>query len=148
MISTYWGKTDFGAKKELPWELQFREGMGYFAIASRDFAAGELICREKATTYTAGWHPFNEAQTKRINEDVAKLSDEEQRGFFDMANVFPECDQAAGIYMTNSFEIASSSSSTTTGSCGMYLAIARLNHSCRPNAQQTHIPSTKEEVSY
>ena len=27
-------------------------------------------------------------------------------------------------------------------------AIARLNHSCCPNAQQTHIPETGEEVLY
>ena len=33
-------------------------------------------------------------------------------------------------------------------SCGMYLAIARLNHSCCPNAQQTHIPDSEEEVLY
>lgn len=30
----------------------------------------------------------------------------------------------------------------------MYLAIARLNHSCEPNVQQTHIPETQEEVLY
>lgn len=81
MISTYWGNTDFGEKRDLgpPWELSYREGMGYFAIALRDFKAGELICREKPTTYTPGWHPFTEAQTKRVNEDVGKLSDNEQK---------------------------------------------------------------------
>eukprot|EP01031_Cornospumella_fuschlensis_P024688 gene24688-29831_t len=30
----------------------------------------------------------------------------------------------------------------------MYLALARLNHSCVPNAQQTHLPETTEEVLY
>jgi hypothetical protein len=30
----------------------------------------------------------------------------------------------------------------------MYLAIARLNHSCQPNVQQTHLPDTLEEVLY
>jgi hypothetical protein len=149
MITTYWGKTDFGEKRDLgaPWELEYREGMGYFAIATRDFEAGELICREKPTTYTAGWHPFNESQIKILNEDVEKLSVEEQKAFFEMANVFPECDPAAGIYMTNSFDMVASSASSSS-SCGMYLAIARLNHSCRPNAQQTHLPETKEEVRH
>ena len=32
--------------------------------------------------------------------------------------------------------------------CALYVAIARLNHSCTPNAQQSHIPSTGEEVLY
>lgn len=31
-------------------------------------------------------------------------------------------------------------------SCAMYCAIARLNHSCTPNAQQTHCPDTGEEI--
>eukprot|EP01034_Spumella_vulgaris_P027691 gene27691-34453_t len=30
----------------------------------------------------------------------------------------------------------------------MYLALGRLNHSCTPNVQQTHIPETTEEVVY
>lgn len=145
MIKTYWGKTDFGEKNlGPPWELEFSEDRGYFAIAMRDFEAGELICKEKPTTFTAGWHPFSDEQVKTLNEDVAQLSEEEQKAFFEMSNMFPECDPAAGIYMTNSFDMASEESSA--GGCGMYLAIARLNHSCCPNAQQTHIPDTKEEV--
>lgn len=69
--------------------------------------------------------------------------------------------------MTNSFDMTDSIYGT---SCAMYLALARLNHSCTastilsrlillmlslmfalsgtPNAQQTHLPLTTEEVLY
>jgi hypothetical protein len=30
----------------------------------------------------------------------------------------------------------------------MYLALARLNHSCTPNVQQTHMPDTTEEALF
>jgi hypothetical protein len=90
---------------------------------------------------------------KTINDDIEKLSEEQQNAFFEMSNMYPECDTAAGIYMTNSFDMTSSEEvgegeegEGEGGGCGMYLAIARLNHSCCPNAQQTHIPETKEEV--
>lgn len=81
MLTTYWGNTNFGEKKDLgpPWELSHREGMGYFAIALRDFEAGELICSEKPVTHTPGWHPFTDVQIKRINADVGKLSEDEQQ---------------------------------------------------------------------
>lgn len=52
---------------------------------------------------------------------------------------------STGIFLTNSFDMTDS---PTGPSCGMYLAIARLNHSCCPNAQQTHIPESQEEVLY
>ena len=144
MMSTFWGNTDYGqdSGQPPPWTLRYEEGRGHFAVANRDFARGELICKEKPTTYTSGWHPFTAEQVATLNKDVEKLNEEERRAFFEMENVFEECDQAAGIYMTNSFDMTS----TETSGCGMYLAIARLNHSCRPNAQQTHLPETKEEV--
>ena len=47
--------------------------------------------------------------------------------------------------MTNSFDMTGSPHGDA---CAMYLAIARINHSCMPNAQQTHHPDTGEEVLY
>jgi hypothetical protein len=52
---------------------------------------------------------------------------------------------AAGIFMTNSFDMTDS---IYGQACAMYLALGRLNHSCTPNVQQTHIPDTTEEVVY
>lgn len=64
-----------------------------------------------------------------------------------MANVFDEseCHKAVGIFMTNCFDMTDSIYGKC---CAMYLALARLNHSCIPNAQQTHISETTEEVLY
>ena len=50
-----------------------------------------------------------------------------------------------GIFLTNSFDMTDSPKGP---SCGMYVAIARLNHSCSPNVQQTHLPESQEEVLY
>lgn len=47
--------------------------------------------------------------------------------------------------MTNCFDMTDS---IYGESCAMYLALARLNHSCSPNVQQTHYPDTTEEVLY
>eukprot|EP01031_Cornospumella_fuschlensis_P025837 gene25837-31203_t len=64
-----------------------------------------------------------------------------------MANVYSseEFHPAVGIFMTNCFDMTDS----IYGTCSaMYLALARLNHSCVPNVQQTHLPETTEEVLY
>ena len=52
---------------------------------------------------------------------------------------------AAGIFMTNCFDMTDS---IYGESCAMYLALARLNHSCCPNVQQTHYPDTTEEYLF
>jgi hypothetical protein len=70
---------------------------------------------------------------------------EEKDAFFNLANVFHEYNEYAGIYMSNSFDMVNS---PIGDACGMYVAIARLNHSCIPNVQQTHIPESKLEVLY
>ena len=57
-----------------------------------------------------------------------------------MSNVYDDIEsRSAGIYMTNAFDMPGETETETKAS-GMFLAIARLNHSCTPNAQQTYIP--------
>lgn len=78
-----------------------------------------------------------------MEEKASTLEEEERTALMAMANEFPEIPSAvAGIFMTNSFDMTDSPHGTAAG---MYCAIARLNHSCNPNAQQTHIPETGEE---
>ena len=43
---------------------------------------------------------------------------------------------AAGIFMTNCFDMTES---IYGESCAMYLALARLNHSCCPNVQVSEL---------
>lgn len=66
-----------------------------------------------------------------------------------MENVFPDINSnAAGIFMTNSFDMTESPYCSNSEGCAMYLAIGRLNHSCEPNVLQTHLPDTMEEALY
>jgi hypothetical protein len=128
-----------------PWTVREEPGRGFVAYATRTFRMGEKICSEFPTVWIHGHHPFDATQIKEIEERVAALDDEDKTAFYAMANVFPEFPPAVGIFMTNCFDMTDSIYGT---SCAMYLALARLNHSCYPNAQQTHIPTTTEEVLY
>ena len=143
--TTYWGRSKYPSALP-PWELRIVPGKGFAAFALRRFEQGELICTELPTVWVQGHHPFSPEQVDDIEARVAALSEEDRRALYDMANVFPEAATcAAGIFMTNSFDMTDSAHGEA---CAMYCAIARLNHSCCPNAQQTHIPETGEEVLY
>lgn len=129
-----------------PWIVKEEPDRGYVAYATRSYRMGERICSEFPTVWIHGHHPFNEAQIQEIQTKVHALDAEDQSAFFAMANVFgDEFPPAVGIFMTNCFDMTDSIYGTC---CAMYLALARLNHSCYPNAQQTHIPETTEEVLY
>ena len=133
-------------EEQAPWELRDLEGKGFAAFATRKFEKGDLILAERPTVWVHGHHPFDETQVAEIESKVAELDEADRRAFFEMANVFPEAPTAAtGIFMTNCFDMTNAPQGE---SCAMYLAMARLNHSCTPNAQQTHLPETGEEVLY
>ena len=136
---TYTGSTP-------PWELKELPGQGYAAFATRRFAQGDLICSELPTVWVHGHHPFDEHQVKQIEERVEALNIASKTAFYDMANMFPEAQTpAVGVFMTNCFDMTDAPHGD---SCAMYLALGRLNHSCTPNTQQSHIPHTGEEVLY
>lgn len=129
-----------------PWILKEIPGKGFCAYAARSFSAGEIICTEKPTCWVHGHHPFDQAQLEEIDQRVEELDDDQRNAFYAMSNAFPDAPSvAAGIFMTNCFDMTDAPHGE---SCAMYLAIARLNHSCTPNAQQTHLPETSEEVLY
>jgi hypothetical protein len=117
------------------------------AYANRDFVPGERICSEFPAVWVYGHHPFTPQQVQNVIDKVEQLDEDDKRAFYEMANVFSseECHPAIGIFMTNSFDMTDSIYGTC---CAMYLALARLNHSCVPNTQQTHLPDTTEEVLY
>lgn len=173
---TYWRHVRYNGddedidKHKRPWRLQYVEGKGYIALSNHKYRLGDYICSEFPTVWVHGHHPFNAEQIEEILTKVAALDEEDRAAFYDMANVFSEEEfpAAVGIFMTNSFDMTDSpfaegddgddddeddeeegsNGRSKGGCCAMYLALARLNHSCIPNAQQTHIPSTTEEVLY
>eukprot|EP01038_Epipyxis_sp_PR26KG_P007243 gene7243-9875_t len=147
MDTTYWRRVTFGDSIP-PWELRFVEGQGYAAFATRRFIKGELICKEFPMVWIHGHHPFSKEQVEEINKKVNKLDEDDRKAFSSLANMFEndlEIDKFEGIFMTNCFDMTESIYGET---CAMYVALARLNHSCTPNAQQTHHPDTSEEVLY
>jgi len=83
-----------------------------------------------------------------IKDKINNLNDDDKGAFYDMANVYEnenDITKEAGIFMTNSFDMTDHPDGPA---CAMYCAIARLNHSCQPNVQQSHCPDTQEEVVY
>ena len=148
LIKTSWLKSRFstdGSVDQPPWELRFTPESGYHALALRDFVQGDVILIEEPLVWCSGHHPFDESQVEEIESKVESLSVEEQVAFYELANVFSDSDEyrkAPGIFMTNCFDM----SDNDTDRCAIYLAIARLNHSCTPNAQFTFIPEKNHEV--
>jgi hypothetical protein len=146
---TYWRRVRFGGDEtNPPWELREEEGRGLVAYSTRNIKQGELICVEFPAVWIHGHHPFSPEQVQEIEEKVSALCEEDKVAFYAMANVFEQDSnytKATGIFMTNCFDMTDS---IYGQACAMYLAFARLNHSCTPNAQQTHIPETTEEVLY
>jgi len=159
---TFWAKCRFPEGfSEPPWVLKEVSPGNLAAFATRIFEAGEVILIEAPTVIVRGWHPFTLEQQRSIEERVAALNVDDRNAFFDMANVFEahsieeveedhktkgtssKVTRGAGIFMTNCFDMTDCPDGD---SCAIYAAIARLNHSCQPNAQQTHLPDTGEEV--
>ena len=143
---TYWAKCSFNRAVEPPWVLKDNPDRGYCAYSTQSFKEGDLILSEMPTVTVSGHHPFTSKQIDEIEENLNTLSEQERSAFYAMVNVFIDAPTvSAGIFMTNSFDMTDSPHGE---SCGMYLAIARLNHSCSPNVQQTHIPHSSREVLY
>lgn len=105
---------------------------------------GEIICIEHPLVWIHGHHPFVQSQLEEMAEKVSMLVPEEKEAFFAMANSFTDASSLeSGIFMTNCFDMTESIHGEA---CAIYCAIGRLNHSCQPNTQQTHIPETSEEI--
>lgn len=142
-MTTAWRHVEFDGPTP-PWTLREVAGRGLCAFANRGFAAGERICTERPTVWVPGHHPFSRKQLAEIDARVERLDAADRVALLDMCNAFPEAPSAAaGIFQTNSFDMTDSPHGQA---CAMYCALARLNHSCTPNAQQTHLPDTGEEV--
>lgn len=146
---THWKRVRYPQEQTLspPWTLKYIEGQGYAAFATRDIEPGELICIETPVFWIKGHHPFSKEQMDELIKKVKDLSEDDQLAYYAMANVYPldKFPNEVGIFMTNCFDMTDS----IFGECSaMYLALARLNHSCSPNVQQTHDPTTTEEYVY
>lgn len=141
MHKTHWRYVSFTGATP-PWELVLTAERGCIAIATRAFEAGECICREMPM-FSVPSHCASETQLERAMQG---LDQEDLDAYFALSNTCPDATTsvAMGVFTTNAFDMADSDEGAEVS--GLYCAIARLNHSCSPNVQQTHYPDTREEA--
>ena len=98
------------------------DGKGKGFISSRTIKPGELICKEKAAFVLRR----TEIDKENVSRKYAGLSRDKQRLFSDL-----KAKEAGGevcdIFLNNAIN-------TDEDQFGIFLTIARVNHSCSPNA--------------
>ncbi len=112
---TYWNKcSNYGLLH--PWKLRLIKDEGYAAFSLKKFEPGDLILTEFPTVSVLGWHPYNDEQLEQIENRVKLLVEDESKAFYNLANVYPEYEStAAGIFMTNSFDMTDSPNGLESG---------------------------------
>ena len=161
-----------GAVEQSMYELKEIAGKGYGAIALRDISPGELIMEEKplfSITTKKGWFTPSESYSEtRIENEVEKLSDVDQKRFYSLHG-FVGHDYEIGttnsndnvtvesvgiksnrlkmqippihIYRTNAYPMGS-------GKSGIFPVISRLNSHCTPNVHYNHDDQTGKSTIY
>jgi SET domain-containing protein len=116
-------------------------GKGYATFAAHSFRKGDLILQESPLVTVIGKRPYSRVQVEALQHSVSSLTPEKKETFFKLCNAFPEESQGVevAIVRTNGFDICDGSGSA------IYPTLARINHSCAPNARQEHVISTAEE---
>ena len=102
------------------------EGRGKGFIASRKIEAGELICRERAAFILS----TEEITRESVAREFSSLSRDRQSQLSDLTTKTGAGGQFE-IFLNNAVNTDSDSGSQQFG---IFSTIARLNHSCCPNA--------------
>lgn len=137
-MSTFWHRVRWEGEQP-PWKLEETSDRGLIAVATRAFNTGDCICRELPMF----WVPSHLPTLEQVEKELSKLSSEDRAAYFSLSNTSQDPPEL-GVFKTNAFDMADSPLASECS--GLYCAIARLNHSCTPNVQQTHHPATQEEV--
>lgn len=117
-------------------------GKGQGLIAVQDIPKGTRILSEKPLFRIQSFGSELTVMEKEIQRSLNLLSKDDQKAFFALHNSTPgDSYPLIGIVKTNSISLGSGSS---TG--GIFLIISRINHSCRPNTQDTWNSSTGNEI--
>jgi SET domain-containing protein len=130
-----------GEVPNVPLYVRGVPGKGYATFAARSYLKGDLILQESPLVTVIGKQPYSQAQVEALLHDVSSLTQEKKETFFKLCNVFPEesLGVEVAIVRTNGFDIRDGVGSA------VYATLARINHSCAPNARQEHMLSTGEE---
>lgn len=107
-------------------------GKGTGLIATKDILQGTRIISEKPAI-TVGSHIASMKQLEtRITQQVRALSEDQQREFFTMANIYPytnPTERNRGVFQTNALPIG-----PDLDAGGVFLKACRINHACDSNA--------------
>ena len=103
------------------------EGRGKGFISSRKIKAGELICQERAAFVLN----TEEINRQTVARQFSSLGREKQREYRDLSSKTGVGGEELDIFLNNAINTDSESGSQQFG---IFLKIARLNHSCCPNA--------------
>ena len=117
------GRGNMTTKSVFPQDI---EGRGKGFISSRKIKAGELICKERAAFILN----TEEISRDNVRREYSNLSRDKQRQFSDLTSKTGGGEEYE-IFLNNAINTDSDSESQQFG---IFLTIARLNHSCCPNA--------------
>lgn len=111
---------------------QTKNGLGL--LASRNIKRGELILAEKPLIKIKQNVPKLQLNF-HVENQVSKLSDQDKAKIFELHdNQIPK--SLVGIFKTNSYMLGKKSQF-----CGLFYKMARMNHSCLPNASHHWVES-------
>ena len=102
------------------------EGRGKGFISSRKIKAGELICKERAAFVL----DTEEINRQTVARELSRLGRDKQREFSDLRSKTGGGEELE-VFLNNAINTDSHSDSQQFG---LFLKIARINHSCCPNA--------------
>ncbi|KAI9745868.1 MAG: hypothetical protein M1818_000549 [Claussenomyces sp. TS43310] len=120
--------------------LQTIPNKGKGLIASQDISPGTCILSE-APLFTTASLTSRETIERDLGTIVRSLPREGQRAFLSLHNNHPGRDPLSNIVRTNAYPLGPGSSIGA-----IFPTIARLNHSCRPNAQHAWNPAQQRET--
>lgn len=132
---------EMGATNKMPFVLRDISGKGKGLITTEDLEPGALIFSEKPLFTTES---LSNAATieKDLGAIVRSLSKDDQRAFLSLHNNNPGPEPFTNIVRSNGYPLGPASE---VG--GVFPLVARINHSCRPNAQHAwHNQRGREEV--
>jgi len=126
------------------WRLDSIPGKGKALFATQDIAPGTLILSE-SPIITTDCITSMETVEKDIARSLQTKDKDAQRAYFSLHNNFPGEKKSilSNIIRSNGYPLGPNSE---VG--GVFLNIARLNHSCRPNAKHSWNKNTKQQTVY
>lgn len=107
-------------------------GKGKGLVATKDIPKGARIISDNPII-SVGHVPSTEQVDIHIYQRVTSLSEDEQREFFSMDNIYPytnSAERSRGIFRTNALPMGPD---LDTG--GIFFKACRINHACNNNAQ-------------